>query len=208
MKVPVPCTRRVQVAYFTLHHTGYTPVSPSTWVKRVPRVVKATNPSLSQYLPLPSLQPPPSLGPYHLHRRVSYPEHNTAQILQHLDWALPQHHHHIVDYESERHRRNVIRTLIPNTPSTQLHTPPPNTTYHSNTKSLQQALKHRNKALTTLLKETKQWLIDNPSSNLHRLIATSTSKPWNEPPSTYSTSSTNPHHLHFPSPTNGRVINK
>ena len=37
MKVLVRCARGVQVAYFTLHHTGCTLVSPSTWAKRVPR---------------------------------------------------------------------------------------------------------------------------------------------------------------------------
>ena len=37
MKVWVRCARGVQVAYFTLHHTGCPVVSPSTWAKRVPR---------------------------------------------------------------------------------------------------------------------------------------------------------------------------
>ena len=38
MKVWVPYARSVQVAFFTLHHTGCTLVSPSMWAKRVPRV--------------------------------------------------------------------------------------------------------------------------------------------------------------------------
>ena len=105
---------------------------------------------------------------------------------------------------SKGDRRNFIRTLIPNT----LSTPPPNTTYHSNTKSVHQALKQRQKPLTTLLNETKQRLIDNPISNLHHLIPTSTSNPWNERLSIYSTSSTNAHPLHFPSLTNKEPINK
>ena len=37
MKVLVQCARGVQVAYFTLHHTGCKLVSPSTWAKRVPK---------------------------------------------------------------------------------------------------------------------------------------------------------------------------
>ena len=109
---------------------------------------------------------------------------------------------------SKGDRRNFIRTLIPNTLSNQLRTPPPNTTYYSNIKSLRQALKHRQKPLTTLLNETKQWLIDNPISNLHQLSPTSTSNPWNESFSIYSTSSTAPHPLRFPSPTNKEPTNK
>ena len=109
---------------------------------------------------------------------------------------------------SKGDRRNFIRTLIPNTLSNQLRTPPPNTTYYSNIKSLHQALKHRQKPLTTLLNETKQWLIDNPISNLHQLSPTATSNPWNEPFSIYSTSSTAPHPLHFPSPINKEPTNK
>ena len=35
MKASVRCARGVQVAYFTLHHTGCTLVSPSTWAKQV-----------------------------------------------------------------------------------------------------------------------------------------------------------------------------
>ena len=38
MRVWVRCARGVQVAYFTLHHTGCTLESPSTWAKRVPRI--------------------------------------------------------------------------------------------------------------------------------------------------------------------------
>ena len=38
MKVLVRCARGVQVAYFTLHHTGFALVSPSTRAKRVSRV--------------------------------------------------------------------------------------------------------------------------------------------------------------------------
>ena len=41
MKVWVRCVRGVQVAYVTLHHRGCTLVPPSTWAKRVPRVVTA-----------------------------------------------------------------------------------------------------------------------------------------------------------------------
>ena len=40
MKVWVRCARGVQVAYFTLHHSGCTLVSPSSWAKQVPRVPK------------------------------------------------------------------------------------------------------------------------------------------------------------------------
>ena len=39
MKVWVWCARGVQVAYVTLHHRGCTLVPPSTWAKRVPRVM-------------------------------------------------------------------------------------------------------------------------------------------------------------------------
>ena len=39
MKVWVGCARGVRVAYFTLQHTSCTLVPPSTWAKRVPRVV-------------------------------------------------------------------------------------------------------------------------------------------------------------------------
>ena len=39
MKVSVRCARGVQVAYFTLHHTGCTLLSPSTWAEQVPRGV-------------------------------------------------------------------------------------------------------------------------------------------------------------------------
>ena len=81
---------------------------------------------------------------------------------------------------SKGDRRNFIRTLIPNTLSNQLRTPPPNTTYYSNIKSLRQALKNRQKPLTTLLNETKHWLIDDPISNLHQLSPTATSNPWNK----------------------------
>ena len=109
---------------------------------------------------------------------------------------------------SKGDRNNFIRTPIPNTLSNQLRTPPPNTTYYSNTKSLHQALKQRQKPLTTLLNETKQWLIDNPICNLHQLSPTSTSNPSNEPLSIYSTSSTFPHLLHFPSPPNKEPTNK
>ena len=40
MKVWVRCARGVQVAYVTLHHRGCTLVPPSTWAKRLPRVVQ------------------------------------------------------------------------------------------------------------------------------------------------------------------------
>ena len=48
----------------------------------------------------------------------------------------------------------------------------------------------------------------NPISNLHQLSLTATSNPWNESFSIYSTSSTAPHPLHFPSPTNKEPTNK
>ena len=39
MKVSAWCRRGVQVAYFTLHHTGCTLVLPSMWANWVPRVL-------------------------------------------------------------------------------------------------------------------------------------------------------------------------
>ena len=53
MKVWVLCARGVQVASVTLHHRGCGLVPPSTWAKRVPRVVQES-PSWAAYPHPPS----------------------------------------------------------------------------------------------------------------------------------------------------------
>ena len=105
-------------------------------------------------------------------------------------------------------KRNFIRTLIPNSLSNLLRTPPQNSSYHQHAKNLDLAFKQRQKPLQKAIYDIKQWLHDNPIPNIQSIPASSPHNPWNEHLSIYSTSSTHPCPLTFPKPTNNQSHNK
>ena len=105
-------------------------------------------------------------------------------------------------------KRNFIRTLIPNSLSNLLRTPPQNSSYHQHAKNLDPAFKQRQKPLQKAIYDIKQWLHDNPIPNIQSIPASSPHNPWNEHLSIYSTSSTHPCPLTFPKPTNNQSHNK
>ena len=105
-------------------------------------------------------------------------------------------------------KRNYIRTLIPNSLSNTLRTPPPNTSYATNKKNLLSELKARTKPLSTALLSICQWLQDNPIPNFDALVPISHRNPWAIPLSEFSTSATHPVKLSYSAFRNQPPINR
>ena len=105
-------------------------------------------------------------------------------------------------------KRNYIRTLIPTSLSNDLRTPPPNTSYSSHKSHLLRELKYRTKPLNNVLHSLSQWFQDNSIPNFDSRIPISDNNPWYIPNSEFSTSSTQPVKLSYPSFPNKPPINK
>ena len=105
-------------------------------------------------------------------------------------------------------KRNYICTLIPNSLSNTLRTPPSNKSYATHKKNLLSEIKARTKPLIATLLSVCQWLHDNPIPNFNALIPIPHWNPWAIPLSEFSTSATHPVKLSYPAFPNQPPINK
>ena len=105
-------------------------------------------------------------------------------------------------------RRNFICTLIPNSLSNLLCSPPPALTYTQHISHLYSAMKKRRQRLKTTLQDVQQWLRNNPIPDLHTLQPDTSDNPWKNSVSIYSTSAHHPTQLSFPKIKPPAPINK
>ena len=121
----------------------------------------------------------------------------------------PTHQQHLVLYHPH-HRRQMV-SLRHSGGKTQLHPhshphipqqrPPHTPTKHAlllTQLHLLHELKSRTKPLSTVLHSLSQWFQDNPIPNFDSLVPISDRNPWNTPLSEFSTSSTQPVKLSYP----------
>ena len=105
-------------------------------------------------------------------------------------------------------RRNFIRTLIPNSLSNLLRSPPPARTYTQHRNHLYSAMKKRRQRLKTTLQDVQQWLRINPIPDSHTLQPDTTDNPCKNSVSIYSTSAHHPTQLSFAKMKSPDPINK
>ena len=92
---------------------------------------------------------------------------------------------------------NFFKTLTPNSLSSILQLPLPDTTYYNHNTSLHKALKSRRKPLQKALGKIREWFINNPIPHGH-LQKTSPNNPWFISNSCFSSASPIPIKLTFP----------
>ena len=105
-------------------------------------------------------------------------------------------------------RRNFIPTLIPNSLSNLLRSPPPALTYTQHRNHLYSAMKKQRQRVKTTLQDVQQSLRNNPIPDPHTLQPDTTDNPWKSSVSIYSTSAHHPTQLSFPKIKSPAPINK